>query len=364
MHLLLLTLALFGSSFATSYDEGQTMYFACPNGKIEHITGTYGTRNRYPVDQQLQQLCLGRDSCSVGCTNNVFGDPVPNVRKSCETSHSCSNSAGSSCDASRSTLEASITADNFLHQVIIGGNKHFPPIDTHWDWTKSVTVSSTGDYIAVEAQNALWGGNDSPAGLLASIKLNGQTVEGTGGHWLCTDVKPVPDGFGRQWFDRDFEAINWEPAHIRGNHGDGPWGKIPGIGNDAKWIWTERSGNKHSIRVWCRSQLYCGESDIEQPLEIPLDIPQEGPYRPSGYVGNSGGGGYSYSSATEAEASAEQAQTAAEQTQVTSVDGRADTNIFGNEQDDGRTIAVAALALGVVALLVTGALLLVIVIRK
>jgi hypothetical protein len=164
-----------------------------------------------------------------------------------------------SCSKSQD-VSVTITADNFLLAVAIGDKYKVIETDTHWDWKKSISLTGNGDHIAVKAQNAHHNGNDSPAGIVASIKVDGERVEGTSKNWLCTHEQPYPDAQGRQWWDRDYEDMKgWHNATEYGKHGVGPWGIIRGIDNDI-WIWDSDAGHKHSSTVWCRAKLPCKQT--------------------------------------------------------------------------------------------------------
>ena len=78
-------------------------------------------------------------------------------------------------------------------------------------------------------------------GILGST-TNGQVTDRT---WKCSS------NFSSGWNSTNFDDQDWPFAREIADHGDYPWGKIPGIAETAKWIWA----NNSEPTVCCRLKL-------------------------------------------------------------------------------------------------------------
>lgn len=80
-------------------------------------------------------------------------------------------------------------------------------------------------------------------GILASTD-RGVVTDDT---WWCSSVLQAG------WADIGFSIVGspWTPATEFGVHGQPPWGKLPGIADEAMWIWTDTYYSK----VYCRKML-------------------------------------------------------------------------------------------------------------
>jgi len=107
-----------------------------------------------------------------------------------------------------------VTIDNIIDQITING-KALALSGAVGDWTVVKNIPAhieTGDVVAIRGTNT--GG---PAGILATIVVNGQSATSTGSQWSCDGQAP------------------W----LQGANGVGPWGNKGGIDAGAQWIWSK-----------------------------------------------------------------------------------------------------------------------------
>ena len=77
-------------------------------------------------------------------------------------------------------------------------------------------------------------------------------IIGSTSHGLVTDETwKCSSDLHSEWNSPDFDDQDWPLAKVVANHGDQPWGKIHGIAETAKWIWT----NNNEDFVYCRLKL-------------------------------------------------------------------------------------------------------------
>jgi len=111
-------------------------------------------------------------------------------------------------------------------------------LGTDDDWTTSTEYVIPGNTRVISVS-----GIDSGLqyGILGSLS-NGMV---TNASWKC-DTTEYPG-----WKLPDFDDSNWSAAVEVAEHGDDPWGDIPGIASTARWIWT--AGDPDI--VYCRLRL-------------------------------------------------------------------------------------------------------------
>jgi HEAT repeat protein len=126
--------------------------------------------------------------------------------------------------------ELALTADN-LWLVHVNGQPVGASQMSPDSWNQVKRFDLTGllragrNVIAVEAVNTVPG----PAALLARIEVRtvdgGQVVRGTGDAWKCSNGEQ--DG----WREPAFDDAAWQAAHVVGDYGMAPWGKVALPGN-------------------------------------------------------------------------------------------------------------------------------------
>jgi HEAT repeat protein len=123
------------------------------------------------------------------------------------------------------TAVLSLTADNLWLVHVNGKIAAAGELNPNsWNRARSVDVSNLlhagRNIVAVEAVNTAAG----PAGLLASlhVRLAGgkQLSWHTGESWKCSD------GQQEKWLQPGFDDSAWQPAHVVGDFGMAPWGKL------------------------------------------------------------------------------------------------------------------------------------------
>jgi len=157
--------------------------------------------------------------------------------------------------ANAQTISATVTADNHYAFytsdengafTYVGGNElgsGGSPGNYNWSLpeTWNITTSPTHLYIAA------WSDNATAQGLLAQITYGVETYHSGNSAWEVyrsnadrNDGDPHPTAFEvNTWVDAATTGEQWEAPFVGGNNGSyGPWGLVPGVTTDARWMWA------------------------------------------------------------------------------------------------------------------------------
>ena len=112
------------------------------------------------------------------------------------------------------------------------------PDNGQWNTPWSFQISSNATLIAVKCVQF---GNKG--GILGSLSSGLVTDEA----WKCTGR------FHSNWMELSYDDSSWLHAKTHGYNSAHAWGKVPGIADNANWIWT--ADNKNDDVVYCRRIL-------------------------------------------------------------------------------------------------------------
>jgi hypothetical protein len=164
----------------------------------------------------------------------------------------------------------SMTADNHYsiyavqngQIVLIGGNEdgYFGnPGQYNWSLPEQYLPFNTDGVMYIAA----WSDDSVSQGLLANVTIDGQDFSTGSSAWEViptnqnrNDDAPYPTPAEMSPFINAATAGNtWESAYEDGNNGVAPWGFIPGITPDARWVWWD-SGLPDPLRPGTGSGEY------------------------------------------------------------------------------------------------------------
>ena len=106
----------------------------------------------------------------------------------------------------------------------------------NWTLVTTVEIPLSFSVIGIQCFNTY-----GPGGLIASIEnSSGETIMESDNTWTCSL------SYEEDWQKKDFDQ-DWSTSLETIDHGTNPWGTLPGISQDAKWLST---GSSESI--YCR----------------------------------------------------------------------------------------------------------------
>ena len=114
----------------------------------------------------------------------------------------------------------------------------YGPDNGQWNIPWSFQISSNATLIAVKGVQF-----GTKGGILGSLS-NGLVTDEA---WKCTER------FHSDWMKLTYDDSAWSRAKAHGYNGANAWGKVPGIADNANWIWT--ADNKNDDVVYCRRTL-------------------------------------------------------------------------------------------------------------
>jgi hypothetical protein len=159
--------------------------------------------------------------------------------------------AGLSASAQAAMVNATITADN--HYALYsstgavfsyhGGNELGASGNPgQYNWSLPETYSfEAGDFIYIAA----WSDDAVAQGVLANIMADNVNLSSGSPLWQVTSVgvnlgtgSPHPTALDIAARVANADANNlWETPYVGGANGIAPWGSVPGIGQNARWMW-------------------------------------------------------------------------------------------------------------------------------
>lgn len=164
--------------------------------------------------------------------------------------------AGLSTIAGAATINATITADN--HYALYsstggsftyhGGNElgaGGAPGAYNWSLPETYAFEA-GDFIYIAA----WSDDSVAQGVLANITADGNDLSSGHPAWQVTAVNvnmgdgsphPTAGDIGSRVAFADANNL-WETPYVGGANGISPWGTVPGIDSNAKWMWRANDG--------------------------------------------------------------------------------------------------------------------------
>lgn len=170
-----------------------------------------------------------------------------------------SSPRSSSADVIRpgDTANALVTADNHYALytgdisgvTFVGRNEIGPgggPGTYNWSQPESHTFV-TGNFIYIAA----WSDNSIAQGLLAAINIGLNTLHSGDPRWQVYrsnadrgdgDAAPT-NATITSWITTATTGNLWETPFVGGANGIAPWGTVPGIGSDPRWMWTAVPGD-------------------------------------------------------------------------------------------------------------------------
>lgn len=135
----------------------------------------------------------------------------------------------------------SITADNSLRLYFDGVEKTNLPNANGWKKVDCIVLPDNMQVIAVQGTDD----GVARAGILCSTT---DDYVLTNASWKCT--KDYYSG----WESVTFDDSAWPAAYAMGTNQKSPWEFIPGIRDNACWIWTSKYNRKERV-VYCRKTL-------------------------------------------------------------------------------------------------------------
>ena len=132
-------------------------------------------------------------------------------------------------------MSVTVGADNSAYVYDISGTIH-----EIGGWSGTTVALSSSCVVSIKAVN-----NDGPMGLIAETD-SGVITDNT---WRCTTTEHA------DWFTETFNDGSWPSAHAWYDYAGGPWGSLPNIDANSKWIWTD---NQNDLTIFCRKQICPG----------------------------------------------------------------------------------------------------------
>jgi hypothetical protein len=161
--------------------------------------------------------------------------------------------------ASGQTISATITADNHYAFYVSDDNGNFTyiggnelgsggsPGNYNWSLPEVWNIASAPTHLYIAA----WSDNRSAQGLLAQISFGDETYHSGDAAWrVYHSFNDLGDGSAHptagtvaNWVSLADTGNAWETPFVGGQNGSyGPWGMVPGITTDARWMWAGNPG--------------------------------------------------------------------------------------------------------------------------
>ena len=175
----------------------------------------------------------------------------------CIIASSIALAAGFASVSSAALVTATITADN--HYALYsstgasfsyhGGNELGPggaPGSYNWSLPEPYSFEA-GDFVYIAA----WSDDSVAQGVLANMMAGSMNLDSGSPSWQVTSVgvnmgdgSPHPDAseIATRVAFADTNSL-WETPFVGGANGVSPWGSVPGIDGNAKWMWRANGGN-------------------------------------------------------------------------------------------------------------------------
>ncbi len=162
------------------------------------------------------------------------------------------------CLASGSVITGFVTADN--HYALFSGSADGASMEYwgrnergrggnpgryNWSLPEYFDITTDASYLYLVA----WSDDRVAQGVLADLRIDGLALRSGDPRWEVyptgldlDDNDPVPcvGAIARQV--RAAQRRGWQPIAIGDCNGARPWGRIPNIGPDARWMWARSGG--------------------------------------------------------------------------------------------------------------------------